>query len=159
MKDNDNNSMLPKAEFAGDAEVLRAKAGHYLVCFHDGCERHAQCLRWMVGLYADDNEVAKFAVNPRCREVQNGCCTMFRPCGKIVMKRGLTHFYDGMTGRQEHQIRQLLIARFNRKSYYQIRNGKRLIAPDEQHDIEDVCRKCGWTGPFVYDGETEDYVW
>ena len=151
--------MLPKAEFAGDAEVLRAKAGHYLVCFHDGCERHAQCLRWMVGLYADDNEVAKFAVNPRCREVQNGRCTMFRPCGKIVMKRGLTHFYDGMTGRQEHQIRQLLIARFNRKSYYQIRNGKRLIAPDEQHDIEDVCRKCGWSGPFVYDGETEDYVW
>ena len=135
MKDNDNNTMLLKAEFAGDAEVLQAKAEHYLVCFHDGCERHAQCL------------------------LQNGHCPLFRSCEKTVMKHGLTPFYEGMTGKQERQIRQLLIARFNRKTYYQIRNGKRLIAPGEQHDIEALCRKCGWTGPFVYDGETEDYVW
>ena len=159
MKDNDNNTMLLKAEFAGDAEVLQAKAEHYLVCFHDGCERHAQCLRWVVGLYNNDNEVAKFAINPRCRDMQNGHCPLFRSCEKTVMKHGLTHFYEGMTGKQERQIRQLLIARFNRKTYYQIRNGKRLIAPGEQHDIEALCRKCGWTGPFVYDGETEDYVW
>ena len=157
--ERNSNDIHETAGVHQEADALRAKAKHYLVCFNNGCGRHAECLRWKVGMYVDDNEMTRIAVNPRCREVQNGECSLFRPCVKTVMKRGLTHFYDGMTSRQEHQVRQLLIARFNRKVYYQMRKGQLLIAPEEQHDIEAVCRQCGWTGPFNYDGEAEDYVW
>lgn len=158
MKEN-SNDILEMAGVQQDADALRAKAKHYLVCFNDGCGHHAECLRWIVGLHVDDNEVAMIAVNPRCREVLSGECSLFRSCVKAVMKRGLTHFYDGMPSRQEHHVRRMLIARFNRKVYYQMRNGQLLIAPDEQRDIEAICRQCGWTGPFNYDGEEEDYVW
>lgn len=159
MEERNENIQLLKEEWAGDAEALRARVGHYIVCFCDGCEHHARCLRWLVGLHADNDRVALMTVNPRSPEVMSGRCSLYRTCEKVVMKRGLMHFFEGMTSKQERQIRQLLIARFNRKVYYQIRNGRRLIAPDEQRDIEAVCRKCGWTGPFNYDGETEDFVW
>ena len=40
-----------------------------------------------------------------------------------------------------------------------MRNGKRLIIPEDQEIIAAVCRLHGWNGPFVYDGEEEDGLW
>ena len=42
---------------------------------------------------------------------------------------------------------------------YEVRKGERLITPEMQEDVEDACRHHGWTGPFVYDGEEEDWLW
>lgn len=39
-------------------EAFRQKVGHYLVCFTDQCPLHDQCLRWLVGQYADTRPLA-----------------------------------------------------------------------------------------------------
>ena len=71
----------------------------------------------------------------------------------------MTQFYVDMPGRMEHNIRQELIWTFGRSQYFEMRNGKRLISPEEQETIAAVCRSHGWIGPLVYDAEQEDWLW
>ena len=110
-------------------EAFREKAGNYLVCFSESCSLRQLCLRWLVGQYA------------------------------VIMKRGLTHLYLEMPGRMEYLIRQLLIQWWGRKKYFEARKGVRLITPEMQQDVADACRHHGWTGPIVYDGEEESWLW
>lgn len=142
-----------------DADIFRRKADHYLVCFHDQCPRREQCLRWLAGCHVDPQLVSTVSVNLRNPQVGGEQCVLFRPKVRVTMKRGMKLFYVDMTGSQEHAVRWSLIDLFNRKVYYQLRNGLRLITPEQQRLIEQVCRQHGWDGPFKYDGEEEDYDW
>jgi hypothetical protein len=40
-----------------------------------------------------------------------------------------------------------------------MRRGDRLITPEQQQQIEQVCRRNGWQGELNYDGEEEDWAW
>lgn len=140
-------------------EQLREKAARYLVCFIDHCTHREDCLRWLAGQYVDSRLICCEAVNPRNELVKSGQCPLHRPAVRVLCQRGMLHFYDQMTGRQEHAIRAQLIQLFNRKYYYQMRNGKRLIDPETQQTIERICRQYGYEGPFVYDGEQEEWDW
>lgn len=140
-------------------KILRQKADHYLVCFNDQCPRREQCLRWLTGCHVAPQLVSTVSVNLRNPQVGSEQCMLYRPKVRVTMKRGLTLFYVNMTSRQEHAIRQELISIYNRKVYYQMRNGHRLITPEQQQEIEQVCRSHGWNGPFLYDGEEEDFAW
>lgn len=147
------------ATHQSEADIFRQKADHYLICFNDLCPRREQCLRWLAGCHIDPQLVSTVSVNLRNRQVSGEQCNLFRPKMKVAMKRGLTLFYVNMTGSQERMIRRQLIDIFNRKVYYQLRNGRRLINPEQQQVIEQVCRSHGWNGPFQYDGEELEYNW
>ena len=140
-------------------EVFRKKAGHYLVCFSESCSLRQQCLRWLVGQYADTQPLAYNAINPRNPTIGGEKCEMFRKNQRVMMKRGLTHLYLEMPGRMEYLIRHLLILWWGRKKYFEVRKGVRLITPEMQQDVVDACRHHGWTGPIVYDGEEESWLW
>lgn len=140
-------------------EVFRQKTHHYLMCFIESCPLRQQCLHWLVGLYADTMPYALNSMNPRNPKVGGENCEMFRPNVRTVMKKGMTHFYYDMPGRMEKAIRQELIWNFGRTQYFEMRNGKRLITPEDQEIIATVCRLHGWNGPLVYDSEEEDWQW
>lgn len=140
-------------------EVFRQKVDHYLVCFIESCPLREQCLRWLVGRYADTMPLAYNAINPRNPKIGGEKCEMFRKNQRVVMKRGLTHLYHEMPSYMEHRIRHLLILMWGRKKYFEIRRGDRLITPDQQDDVLRACRHHGWQGPIVYDGEEEDWLW
>lgn len=142
-----------------EAEVFRMKAPNYLVCFMDTCPLHSQCLRWHVGQYADPHLTSYTAVNPRNASMGNAECPMFRDKTPMVMKRGLTQMYHEMPQYKAYNIRHRLFALFGHKPYYEMRNGTRLISPDQQQLIEQVCRENGWPDPVVYDGEQEGWNW
>ena len=145
---------------ASDEEsTFRSMASHYLVCHISDCPLSSRCLRYIVGRYADPSPVACLSVNPLNAGVRETPCRMFREKVRVVMKRGMTHFYYDMPGRKEHAIRYQFIEIFGRKQYYQMRRGDRLITPDEQEQIAAVCHAHGWTAPLVYDGEEEDWLW
>ena len=44
-------------------EIFREKVDHYEVCFIDHCPLHEQCLRWLVGQYADTTRVMFTSIN------------------------------------------------------------------------------------------------
>ena len=148
-----------KNQLSREEEDFRKKARNYLVCFMDNCPLHEQCLRWLVGQYADPTLISYNAINPHNPKMGGEQCEMFRKKQRAIMKRGLTHLYDDMPGRMEHRIRALLILLWGHKKYYEVRKGERLITPEMQNDVEDSCRHHGWTGPFIYDGEEEDWLW
>ena len=67
-------------------------------------------------------------------------------------------YYD-MPGRMEKDIRWALISAFGRRQYFEMRKGDRLITPERQQQILDTCRRFGWQGPIIYDGEQEEWDW
>ena len=140
-------------------EIFRNKVDHYIVCFLDHCPLHEQCLRWLVGQYADPTLIIFRSINPRNPHYANENCDMFRPNRKVVMKMGFKNMYHDMPGYMEHSIRSKLISLFGHRQYFEMRKGERLVTPDQQQQILDICRAEGWQGPINYDGEQEDWLW
>ncbi len=140
-------------------DMMREKASGYLVCFIDGCPLHETCMRWVVGCYANQDQVSHVSVNPRNPRMGGEDCPMFREKVRVKVKRGLTRFYHEMPGYMEQAIRRQLIAHFGRKHYFLMRRGDKFIYPADQQAIERICRLQGWTAPLVYDGEDEDWLW
>ena len=151
MKKQQTTSAIEKA--------FRKKADNYLVCFMEQCPLHQQCLRWLVGQYADQQQAVITVVNPLNPRHGTTDCDMFRKNERVMMKVGLTHLYLDMPGRMERAIRRQLIKLWGRKYYFEMRRGDRLITPAQQQDVVNVCRQHGWTGPIVYDGEQESWLW
>ena len=75
-----------------------------------------------------------------------------------MLKYGFTRLYDDMPPRIAKPIRQRLYVCFGRKRYFEMRKGERPVTPDQQKQIIEVCRQCGWQGPIVYD-EQEGWAW
>lgn len=140
-------------------EAYKARDPHYMVCFRDECPLRDSCLRYACGKYADTQYYYVEAVNPKYPKVATSECPVYRKNETLMMKTGLTRFYEQMTGKQERAIRAHLIRYYNRKVYYWLRNGVKTITPENQQFIEDVCRQYGYNGPFVYDAEHKDWTW
>lgn len=144
---------------ASQEDIFREKSHHYLVCFIESCPMREQCLRWLVGQYADPMPRAQNGINPRNPKMGGRQCEMFRKNQRVVMKCGFTNLYHEMPGYMEHDIRSQLIATFGRKKYFEMRRGDRLITPAQQETIATICRLNGWQGPLIYDDEQEDWLW
>ena len=158
MKNSNNPSIQPEPSSLV-TEIFRKKAVNYLVCFNEQCECKEHCLRWLTGCQIEQHLESVISVNPRNPKHGGESCTLFRPDNRVAMKMGLTVFYENMTGRQETLIRKHLIRIYNRRVYYEMRNGIRLITPADQQRIAAVCRQHGFNGPFIYDGEREEWDW
>lgn len=139
--------------------VFREKAASYIVCFIDQCPLRQECLRWLVGQHVNPSLTTYKSVNPRNPEHGGEQCKMFRKKVRVMMKRGFKNMYHDMPGHLESVIRSLLITKWGRKHYFEMRKGDRLITPSQQDDVVRICKKCGWTGPIVYDSEQEDWLW
>jgi hypothetical protein len=84
---------------------------------------------------------------------------MYRENQTASYARGMMHFYDEMTSRQERAIRRRLINAYSRKPYYEYRNGDRPISPEMQQNIARICREEGYTAEPHYDSWEEDFLW
>ena len=71
-------------------EAFRAKADHYIVCFVEHCPLREQCLRWLVGRYADPSLYAVMSINPFYQGVGTQQCSKFRDSQRVMLKYGFT---------------------------------------------------------------------
>ena len=151
--------MDSKSTFTSEEQEFRKMADNYLKCFIDRCPQHEQCLRWLVGRYANRERPTLTMVNPLNPKMGAGQCEMYRERRVVMMKRGFTQMFHEMPGYMERNVRFQLIHRLGRKKYYQMRKGERLIDPEAQQVIASICRSNGWNGPIVYDGEVQKMWW
>lgn len=158
MNENERQSTAIPA-LQPDADMLRQKASHYLVCFLDHCPLHDHCLRWLAGCHADTAPVSHVAVNPHHPQAGSTSCVAYRPAVQTVMKRGMTSFYHDMPSYMERDIRNHLIQLFTRTRYFKMRRGDLPVTPAEQQQIAAVCHEHGWTGPLRYDSEQKEWMW
>ena len=129
-----------------EKEIFSHKAPNYLLCFINECPRRATCLRWL-------------SVNPMHPEVKANKCALYREKKHVRYAKGMMHFYDEMTRSQEIGIKHRLIVHYGRRQYYEYRRGERLISPEMQAFIGQVCKEHGYTKEPHYDGWQDDYAW
>ena len=142
-----------------EKEVFSHKAPNYLLCFINECPRRATCLRWLVGQELQSNEYNILSVNPMHPEVKANKCALYREKKHVRYAKGMMHFYDEMTRSQEVGIKHRLIVHYGRRQYYEYRRGERLISPEMQAFIGQVCKEHGYTKELRYDGWQDDYAW
>lgn len=142
-----------------EKEVFSHKAPNYLLCFINECPRRATCLRWLVGQELQSNEYNILSVNPMHPEVKANKCALYREKKHVRYAKGMMHFYDEMTRSQEIGIKHRLIVHYGRRQYYEYRRGERLISPEMQAFIGQVCKEHGYTKELRYDGWQDDYAW
>jgi hypothetical protein len=142
-----------------EKEVFSHKAPNYLLCFINECPRRATCLRWLVGQELQSNDYIILSVNPMHPEVKANKCALYREKKHVRYAKGMMHFYDEMTRSQEIGIKHRLIVHYGRRQYYEYRRGERLISPEMQAFIGQVCKEHGYTKEPHYDGWQDDYAW
>jgi hypothetical protein len=142
-----------------EKEIFSHKAPNYLLCFINECPRRATCLRWLVGQELQSNEYNILSVNPMHPEVKANKCALYREKKHVRYAKGMMHFYDEMTRSQEVGIKHRLIVHYGRRQYYEYRRGERLISPEMQEFIGQVCKEHGYTKELRYDGWQDDYAW
>ena len=142
-----------------EKEVFSHKAPNYLLCFINECPRRATCLRWLVGQELQSNDYNILSVNPMHPEVKANKCALYREKKHVRYAKGMMHFYDEMTRSQEVGIKHRLIVHYGRRQYYEYRRGERLISPEMQAFIGQVCKEHGYTKELRYDGWQDDYAW
>lgn len=142
-----------------EKEIFSHKAPNYLLCFINECPRRATCLRWLVGQELQSNDYNILSVNPMHPEVKANKCALYREKKHVRYAKGMMHFYDEMTRRQEVGIKHRLIVHYGRRQYYEYRRGERLISPEMQEFIGQVCKEHGYTKELRYDGWQDDYAW
>ena len=142
-----------------EKEVFSHKAPNYLLCFINECPRRATCLRWLVGQELQSNDYNILSVNPMHPEVKANKCALYREKKHVRYAKGMMHFYDEMTRSQEVGIKHRLIVHYGRRQYYEYRIGERLISPEMQAFIGQVCKEHGYTKEPHYDGWQDDYAW
>jgi len=142
-----------------EKEVFSHKAPNYLLCFINECPRRATCLRWLVGQELQSNDYNILSVNPMHPEVKANKCALYREKKHVRYAKGMMHFYDEMTRSQEIGIKHRLIVHYGRRQYYEYRRGERLISPEMQEFIGQVCKEHGYMKEPHYDGWQDDYAW
>jgi hypothetical protein len=142
-----------------EKEIFSHKAPNYLLCFINECPRRATCLRWLVGQELQSNDYNILSVNPMHPEVKANKCALYREKKHVRYAKGMMHFYDEMTRSQEVGIKHRLIVHYGRRQYYEYRRGERLISPEMQAFIGQVCKEHGYTKEPHYDGWQDDYAW
>lgn len=142
-----------------EKEVFSHKAPNYLLCFINECPRRATCLRWLVGQELQSNDYNILSVNPMHPEVKANKCALYREKKHVRYAKGMMHFYNEMTRSQEIGIKHRLIVHYGRRQYYEYRRGERLISPEMQAFIGQVCKEHGYTKEPHYDGWQDDYAW
>ena len=142
-----------------EKEIFSHKAPNYLLCFINECPRRATCLRWLVGQELQSNDYNILSVNPMHPEVKANKCALYREKKHVRYAKGMMRFYDEMTRSQEVGIKHRLIVHYGRRQYYEYRRGERLISPEMQEFIGQVCKEHGYTKEPHYDGWQDDYAW
>ena len=142
-----------------EKEIFSHKAPNYLLCFINECPRRATCLRWLVGQELQSNDYNILSVNPMHPEVKANKCALYREKKPVRYAKGMMHFYDEMTRSQEIGIKHRLIVHYGRRQYYEYRRGERLISPEMQEFIGQVCKEHGYTKELRYDGWQDNYAW
>ena len=132
---------------------------NYTLCIKGDCPKAANCLRH-AAVTMMPAEVERWQiVSPAYLAQMEGECPMYRSAEKVQYARGFVRMIRTLPVNVSEMVAQKLIARFGRNAYYDMRKGKRAIAPAEQEIILTVVAECGAQQEVVFDSYEEDYQW
>lgn len=132
---------------------------NYTLCIKRDCPKAAMCLRYKATLMIPADVMKWSILSPAYLAQAEGECPHYRSAEKVKYARGFVRMIRTLPVNISEMVAQKLIARFGRNAYYDMRKGKRAIAPAEQEIILTVVAECGAQQEVVFDSYEEGYQW
>ena len=140
-------------------QMNREVPNNYTLCIKSDCPKAANCLRH-VAVAMMPTEVQKWSIlSPAYLAQIEGECPMYRSAEKVQYARGFVRMMRTLPVNVSEMVMHKLIACFGRNGYYDMRKGKRPIAPADQEVIRTVVAECGAQQEAEFDGYEMDYQW
>ncbi len=132
---------------------------NYTLCLKSDCPKAANCLRHAAVAMMPAEVQTWHIVSPTHLAQVGGECPYYRSAEKVRYARGFVRMIRCLPVNVSETVAQRLIARFGRNAYYDMRKGKRAIAPAEQETILTVVAECGAQQEFLFDAYEEKHAW
>ena len=132
---------------------------NYTFCIKSDCPKAAICVRHRATQMMSA-EVQKWSIlSPAYLAQIEGDCPHYRSAEKVQYARGFVRMIRTLPVNISEMVAHKLIARFGRNAYYDMRKGKRAIAPAEQEVIIAVVAECGAQQEVVFDSYEANFQW
>lgn len=132
---------------------------NYTLCIKGDCPKAATCLRHRATQMMQADVQRWSILSPAYLVQIEGECPHYRSDEKVQYARGFVRMIRTLPVNISEMVAHTLIARFGRNTYYDMRKGKRAIAPAEQEIILAVVAECGAQQEVVFDSYEENYQW
>ena len=132
---------------------------NYTLCIKNDCPKAANCLRHAAVAMMPAEVQTWHIVSPTHLAQVGGECPYYRSAEKVRYARGFVRMIRCLPVNVSETVAQRLIARFGRNAYYDMRKGKRVIAPAEQETILTVVAECGAQQEYLFDAYEEKHAW
>ena len=138
---------------------MRTVPTNYMLCLKSDCPKATMCLRHKATLMIPADVMKWSILSPAYLAQMKGECPHYRSAEKVRYARGFVRMIRTLPVNISEMVAQKLIARFGRNAYYDMRKGKRTIAPTEQEVIIAVVAECGAQQEVVFDSYEENFQW
>ena len=138
---------------------MRTVPTNYMLCLKSDCPKSTMCLRHKATLMIPADVMKWSILSPAYLAQTEGECPHYRSAEKVRYARGFVRMIRTLPVNISEMVAQKLIARFGRNAYYDMRKGKRTIAPTEQDVIIAVVAECGAQQEVVFDSYEENFQW
>ena len=129
----------------------------YAICTNDNCPLKQDCLRYLAGANAPESLEMALCVMPRM--AKDGHCRLYDKKTVVVMAAGFTTLYNQVLKKDYTSMRKTITAYLHgAKMYYEYKDGRRALNPEQQSWIRDFVAKMGYHFEVKFDRFFEAYI-
>jgi hypothetical protein len=125
---------------------FETKPLNFILCFNKKCLLRKKCLRHIVSLSNKEEKDLLLVVNASKFNQTN--CKYYFENKKVGIAYGMKGSFEDVKAKDIAKIRKELIRHFGQTYYYERRNGKMPITPNEQVFIENLFKQYGYEIKF-----------
>lgn len=130
----------------------------YALCLNNQCPKAASCLHQLVLQSVPANKDYWNVISPKRLATIKGYCPFFRSSQKARYAKGFMNILDNLPYNKRKYIIISLIAYFGQRTYYRLRKGERLLAPDKHQEVLNIINRHDINTSFEFDAYVEDYI-
>lgn len=131
----------------------------YAMCLNQQCPKADTCLRQLTEQSVPEEVEYWSIISPKRLNSIKGDCPYYRSNIKARYAKGFIGILESLPHKQMENVISHLISFFNRRTYYRVRKGERLLSPAEQQQFINILKYCGVSQPLKFDEYTEAYDW
>ena len=131
----------------------------FLMCLNQECPKAENCLRQLAAEVIPSEVKQLTIINPKYLAAVKNDCPHYKVAEKTRYAKGFLNMLENMPHKQMQKVSISLRSHFGRMMYFRMRNGSRLLSPDEQQDLLAIVARCGIFQPHDFDEYVERHEW
>lgn len=131
----------------------------YSICLNRECPKADTCLRQIIEQHIPAEVERWIVISPKLLANMQGACPYYRSSKKVRYAQGFIKMLENLPHNQMRTVISQLMGCFGRRTFYRVRKGERLLSPDEQRKVLNICKNCGASPVQEFDKYIEGYDW